>query len=469
MMNISTSLTSLSNIRSGARLLATAGFVLWGAATPVHAQSEDLTRIWNDPIFRKQFVAGYGVNAEIEPRVTPEEVKILEKLRPFMAESPAKAEESLRGQIKPDSSAMLDYTLGSLQFEQEKLKESMETFQRAVGKFPSFRRAWRNLGFIHFRNGDNDNAIKAFTRMIELGGGDASAYGMLGYAHAAKQDYQPAEAAFRNALLLQPEYAEWRLGLTNTVFKQNKFDDAAALLDVLIARFPDKAQFWLLQAHTFLGKKLPLRAAENFEVVDRLGKSTPDTLNTLGGIYLVEGLLDLAVHAYRRAIDLDPLQPATRAVAAAEYLAARGGAKQALQLTEHIRSTFGESIPAAERTKLLKLQARLAMAEGTGDEEAAAALAELIRLDPLDGDALLLLGQYQQRKGEPDQAIFYFERAAGIEAFEARAKIYQAQVLVGLNRYPEALVLLRRAQEIKPREDIARYIEQVERISRQRR
>lgn len=444
-------------------------WILCATPTVALAQSEDLNRIWNDPTFQKQFVAGYGVNAEIEPRVTPDEVKVLEKLRPLMSENQAKAEENLRQAIKPDSSAMLDYTLGSLQFQRDELVEALASFQRAVGKFPSFRRAWRNVGFIHFRNGNNDDAIKAFTRMIELGGGDASAYGMLGYAHAAKQDYQPAEAAFRNALLLQPDYSEWRLGLTNTVFKQGKFDDAAALLDALIARYPDKAQFWLLQAHTFLGKKQPLRAAENFEVVDRLGKSTTDTLNTLGDIYLTESLPDLALNAYVRAIDLDQGQPSARSVRAAEVLAARGGPKQALQLTEHIRSAFGEAIPEAERTKLLKLQARLSMANGTGDEDAVAALLEIVRIDPLDGDALLLLGQHHARKGEPDQAIFFYERAASIEAFEGKAKVYHAQTLVGLSRYAEALVLLRRAQEIKPREDIARYIEQVERISRQRR
>ena len=50
--------------------------------------------------------------------------------------------------------------------------------------------------------------------MIELGGGDGYAYGLLAYAYAAKEDYQPAEAAYRSAMLLQPDNAEWRLGLT---------------------------------------------------------------------------------------------------------------------------------------------------------------------------------------------------------------------------------------------------------------
>ena len=34
---------------------------------------------------------------------------------------------------------------------------------------------------------------------VELGGGDAYAYGLLAYAYSAREDFQPAEAAFRNA------------------------------------------------------------------------------------------------------------------------------------------------------------------------------------------------------------------------------------------------------------------------------
>ena len=53
----------------------------------------DVDAIWNDPVFKKQFVGGYGINAEIEPRVTPDEVEILEKVRPLMADDLPKAED----------------------------------------------------------------------------------------------------------------------------------------------------------------------------------------------------------------------------------------------------------------------------------------------------------------------------------------------------------------------------------------
>ncbi len=436
------------------------------AATTRATDGLDIKAIWNDPTFQKQFIGSYGINAELEPRVTPEEIAILEKIRPLMADDLPKAELSLRKQMKPECSAILDFTLGSIQFQQDKMIDALVSYRKAVAKFPSFRRAWRNIGLIQVRNATYDEAINSFTRMIELGGGDAYSYGLLGFSYASMQDYQAAEAAFRNALLLQPENTEWRLGLTRCVFRQQKYEDAAALLDGLIERYPDKADFWLLQANAYLELRQPLRAAVNLEALGSLGKATVDSLHTLGDIYVTEDLVELAASAYRRAIDIDPGQPIARPLRSAEVLAARGALAQARQIATHIGEACAAQMQDADRRKLLKLEARLSMADGTGSDETATVLEEIIQLDPLDGEALMLLGQHYARQNQPDRAIFYYERAASVEAFEVNARIRHAQVLVGLGRYADAVGLLRRAQELKPRDDVARYLEQVERLAR---
>jgi tetratricopeptide (TPR) repeat protein len=305
--------------------------------------------------------------------------------------------------------------------------------------------------------------------MIELGGADAYSYGLLGFCHSSKQDYQPAEAAYRNALLLQPENVEWRLGLTRSVFKQGKYEDAASLLDVLIATFPEKADFWMLQAHTYLGLKQPSKAAVNLEALDSIGKSSVDSLYTLGDIYLSESLPDMAFGAFARAIDKDPSQPPARAIRSTEMLAARGGSQQAKALLGKVRGQWDSSMSDTDKRKCLKLQARFAMSAGSGDEETAKVLEEVIELDPLDGEALMLLAQHHSKGGRPDQAILYYERAARIDAFAAPAKVKIAQVYVSQGRFNDALPLLRDAQSIRPREDVARYLEQVERASKSKR
>ena len=424
--------------------------------------------IWNDPDFKKQFVAYYGVNSEVEPRISPEEVIILEKIQPLMAEDLPKAEATLKKHVNKECSAIFDFTLGGIYFQQDKMADALACYLTAVQKFPGFRRAWRNLGLIYVRDGRYDDAISAFTRMIKLGGSDPYSYGLLGFAYAAKQDYQAAEAAYRNALLLQPENTEWRLGITRCVFKQQKYEDAITLLEGLIERYPDKADFWLLQAQSYLGLKQPLKAAANIEAVYHLGKATLDNLYALGDIYVNESLMDLAQGAYIRAIDMDANQPHARPLQSAELLGACGAFVQARQVAAHVRKVWEGRMAQGDRRELLKLEARLSMAEGGGSPETATVLEEVVKLDPLDGEALLLLGQHYAKQRQPDRAMFYYERAASIESFEASASIRHAQVLVGLRRYADAIPLLRRAQEIKPNDDVARYLEQVESIAQAR-
>ena len=466
---------TLSNGRRARRsftILGTcvAGLILAAGAAAQESARGTIESIWNDPTFQRQFVAAYGVNAEIEPRVTLDEFGILEKVRPLMAANDlAKAEAALKKAMKPDCSAILDFTLAGIHFQQENFDSALESYDKAIKKFPSFRRAWRNLGLIQVRQGKYDPAIAAFVRMLELGGGDAYSYGLLGFAYSSKQDYQPAEAAYRNALLLQPENTEWRLGLTRCVFRQGKFEDCASLLEVLIARYPDKAEFWLLQAHAYLGLKQPLKAAVNLEAIDRLGLASVDSAHTLADIYVGENLLDLAARAYLRAIDVDVNQPISRPMRAAEILASRGTPQLAREVLGRINSSWAGRIEPIERQKLLKLDARLAMADGSENEETASVLEEIVKVDPLDGEALMLLAKHYSRTSQPDRAIFYYERAASLDAYAPQALISQAQVLVGMGRYSDALAPLRRTQELKPREDIARYLEQVERLSKSQR
>lgn len=435
---------------------------------PALAQEDvDPAKIWADPEFKKMFLGTYGIHPDIEPRVGPEERTVLEEVYPLLSTDQNAAVARLQAELaKPETTALFDFILGNVAFQKDQVAEAAAHYQKAVAKFPNFRRGWKNLGLTRAREQDYDGAIKSFTRMIELGGGDAISYGLLGFAYASKNDFLAAEAAYRNALLLDPQNTEWRLGLARSVVRQEKYEEAAALLKVLIERFPERSEFWLLQANAYLGMKQPLRAAENFEVVARMDKATPETMYVLGDIYTNEGLYDPAVAAYLRGIELKPDQSPARVMRAVEALAGRGAQTQARQVAQRVEEAMGSGLSAEDRRKLLKLEARIAAAEGEGNE-AAKVLEEVVILDPLDGEALVALGQHYSRAGDAPRAMVYFERAANIPQFEAGAKVRMAQILVGQEKYSEALALLKRAQEIKPQAEVARYLEQVERMARQ--
>jgi len=239
------------------------------------------------------------------------------------------------------------------------------------------------------------------------------------------------------------------------------------MCEQLIEEYPDRADLWLLQANAYLGLNQPLKAAENYEFVNQLGQSTADSLNKLGDIYINAELYEMAADTYIRAMEIDQEDNTERAIRSAKILAARGELEETRKLIEYIERIFGDTLQTNQRKDLLKLHARIAVANGTADEELKV-LMEIVDLDPLDGEALLLLGQHSERVNDTEKAIFYYERAEKIPEFEADALLRHAQLLVRNGKYTEALPLLKRAQQIKPRENVQNYLEQIERLEKTR-
>lgn len=419
--------------------------------------------LWNDPDFQREFVESYKAVSDIEPRLTSVEIGHVQKVLDLQAADEQDEALALLEKHRGEAaSAVFDYIVGNIWFERVEYDRAAEAYEVAVDKEPRYRRAWKNLGLIRVRQGDYDRGLEALTHVIELGGVDAVTYGLLGFAYLNVENAVSAESAYRMANLLEPSSLDWQLGLARSLFKQERFADAASLCETLIARHPEQSDLWLLQANAYIGLERLLDAAEDFEFVDKLGRSSVASLNTLGDIYVHAELFEMAVDAYVRALALEGSHDVRRPLQAAQVLAVRGATDETARLLDAIESAEGDALDVGERKDVLKLRSRLAVARGAGDEEVAV-LQEILDLDPLDGDALLLLGDHAKTLGDAEQAGFYYERAAALPDFEADANVRHAQLLVGQGKYAEALPMLRRAQTLQPRQSVQDYLDQVER------
>ena len=123
------------------------------------------------------------------------------------------------------------------------------------------------------------------------------------------------------------------------------------------------------------------------------------------------------------------------------------------------------SLSPDQRRKLLRLEARQAYL--SGDRKAALmAYERLLEEYPLDGDALIALGDIHREAGALEEAMMAYERAARISGKEAQAFVRQAQVEVERERYARAVERLEAAHAMDPRPNVARYLEQVRRLVR---
>ena len=364
-------------------------------------------------------------------------------------------------------SAVFAYIAGNIHFQRGDLEEAAQWYEKAIQKFPSFLRAYKNLGMIDVRLGRHEQALKSLTKAVELGENTGLTYGLLGYAYTAIGNHLAAESGFRRAILLQPNSSDWKLGLTRTLFEQQKFAETVTLCSQLIAENPDNATFWRLQASAYLGFNMPLKAAQNYEYLHMLGKADGESLNKLGDIYVKENMMDMAVDAYISALESNSDQPPDLPIRNTKLLAMSGATDPAKKLLTKIRDVYSDQLTDKQTIELLRLQARIAVNEGADDEQAKL-LKEIVEIDPTDGEALISLGQYYARNEEPETAIFYYERAEGIDGTKAKARIRHAQLLVQQSHYQQAIPLLKSALRIEHRDEVADYLKQVEAAAKSR-
>ena len=427
--------------------------------------TNELASVWNDPDFTKRLIGSYGFASDVEPRMKPEEQAIYrDKIVPLLREDQKKAAAELTSLDKPDASAVFDFTLGNIAFQSEDLTNAVKHFEAAIAKFPDYRRAHKNLGFALVRDGKYAAAVKPLTRTIALGGGDGKVFGLLGFSYMSIGKNVSAEGAYRQALVFEPENVDFKLGLVKSSIATANYDYALALLDELIREYPERDNLWSLQANIYIQREQPAKAALSLEMLRRAGKANPQTLYLLGDLYMAQESRDLALGAYLEAVEKDNGANPAKALRAAQILVGRSAWTEANQMFAKIHQA-STALAGADELKLLKLESKAAIANGAG-EKAIITLEQIVQKDPLDGEALLLAGDFYSKNGQKEKAEFRYQTAASISGFEAEAFVKHAQLLVQSQKYAQAAELLKKAQKVKPRDNVQRYLEKVEQLAR---
>ena len=412
---------------------------------------------------RRDVVGALIPETEIEPPASDEEREQLARLGQLIRDNKLEEAAGLAaGLTKVTASAQLDFTEGFIHYQLEDGARAKAALREAVGKHPKFLRAWKLLGSLYYQDSELQQAIEAFSQVVRYGGNSGEVFGLLGACQAKLENFVPAETAFREAVMLDPNNKVWKSALAETLLRQGNFPAAASMLEPLLAATPGQAELWRMQGMAYARMGETMKAVENFEMVDSLGQASGQLLNNLGSLYAQAELYDSAADAYVRALAKTKGAPVA-AIAAAKFLSQTPSKDAALRLVDAIGELPAESFKADDQAELLRIQARL-----SDGDEMLSVLKKVVELDPSDGHAMLQLGSHARRANQLDQAKMWFERAREIEKHEADARVSLAQVLVKEQKYPEAVRELEAAQKIKDREVVADYLKKVKRAMTRR-
>jgi len=444
-------------------------FVVMSAALTASAQFKPWSgsSIVQDPEWQKSFLGSYGFLSGVEPDIKPSELSILKDVIDLMKVNPRAALAMLEQRMGDDNSAALDFIVANLRFQQGDLANATTSYEKALQKFPDFRRAHKNLGLLMVQVNEYKGAVEHLTRAIELGDRDGRTYGLLGYGYINLDNPLSAEQAYRTAVLQQPDSKDWQLGLARSLLSLEKYEEAAALFSTILEQHPEDASVWKLQANAFIGLDQPLAAAVNLEALRMLGKADLSSLVLLGDIYMNEGIRDLAKDAYLAAIAKDTEGTQFEAAYRAADLLFRAAAyDQSAEILASIDRRYGKKLPEDANLELMTLRARIARAQGR-EAEAVSILEDIVQRDGTRGDALLELARYNRDQGNDQKALLLLERAQNIPAYVYDALIERAQFLVAGKDYEQAASLLRQALRIKSESRVERFLARVEGAVRQ--
>ena len=398
-----------------------------------------------------------------EPQVSAEEAELLRQAEALAETDPAQAVARLQEAAGPDAGAALWFALGALHHRRNRPEDAIDAFRRALAAMPEFRRARRNLAKLLLETENHEDAAHQLVHLLDSGaGGRIELWKLLGYARLSLEQPAAAESAYRSALALDPDDDEVRQGILRALLDQDRLAEARTLALRELEKDPARMDLWKLAANADLSQDRPLRALVRLECARRLGLGDPASLATLGDLFLDRNLPEQALEVYREAALLDH-PPTDRLLKAAEAMITLNHLEQAGSLLEQLGASAGER-SRAETTRVKRLRARLAAAEGRL-EEAIALREQLLDNDPANPELLMRTGRLYQQKGDLETALVLFERAARVSRdVRPDAWVRQAQIAVERGRYQRAVDLLEQAQALEPRDYVAHYLQQVRRL-----
>jgi tetratricopeptide (TPR) repeat protein len=202
----------------------------------------------------------------------------------------------------------VNYRLGFhlLNLKPPRMEEAVRFFGAALAVRPHNPGVYLTLGYTLEQKGDLDGALAAYRNAIMFKPDFAQAFNNLGHALLKKGNSDGAIAAFRGAIRLQPDFPLALNNLGRALMAKGRPEAAIAAFRRAIRLKPSFGEanknYGIALAH--IGKLDD--AIGEFRRAIRLQPADAEAHFNLGMALEKQGKLDGAIAAYRRAMDIDP-------------------------------------------------------------------------------------------------------------------------------------------------------------------
>jgi len=396
---------------------------------------------------------------EREPEMTAEEYALYEKMLSMLGTNPAFALRLLEAMVdeKEKPSPAFEFILGNAYYAAGDTAKTESSYRSAVERYPTFLRAWNNLGVLYYTTNRFDEAVKAFSKAVSLGDREPATYGLLGYSLEKEGNAIAAEVAYMQALSGDPGNPDWQEGLLRLCVQGQQLVRAEAIARTLIKSKPTEARFWFILANVLLTGHRKLEAIAMLELAAGAGVAGSEELILLGDLYAEQGLNREALAIYTKLLKPEPAAGEQKLLRLAQTLAAAGRPAEAITALQALPATLS---PAGRVTRLL-VQAQIARAAERWDD-ARRDLEAVLAVEPLNGPALLALGSVHAAQGDDARASFLFDSATRVPDTAYRASLELANLELRQRHYARSVDHLKKALSLERSDAVADYLARVQ-------
>jgi len=395
---------------------------------------------------------------EREPEMTEEEYALYQKVVTMLSSNPEfalKLLEAMMSDKEPPSPAF-EFILGNAYYAAGQIEKSETNYLSSVRRYPTFLRAWVNLGILYYSSGRYGDAIPCFSKAVVLGDRDSTTFGLLGYCLQKQGDLVSAEMAYMQALSGDPSNVDWKEGLLAICIEGKQLTRAESLVKNLIKAQPTDTRYWLTYANILLSEGRKVEATVLLETAAGTGVANVEELSLLGDLYGEQKMVPEAAEIYRRVLASSPEMGEKKILHYAEVLISGGRLDDA----ERVLGTMKPEDASRGGVELLRTRADLLAAEKKWPEERRV-LDQLLTIAPLDGQALVSLGRAYAAEDDVARATLAFEGAYRIQSSAYVASLELANIEVKNRHYAKCVEYLQKALSIEKSDAVEDYLTRI--------
>jgi tetratricopeptide (TPR) repeat protein len=396
---------------------------------------------------------------EREPEMTEEEYALYQKVVTILAANPdfaVKLLEAMYASDKEPPSPAFGFILGNAYYAANQIDRAEANYRAAVTRYPTFLRAWVNLGVLYYSAARYSEAVPCFSKAVELGDRDSSTFGLLGYSLQKEGDLVSAEMAYMQALSGDPSSVDWKEGLLGICIEGKQFARAESIVKNLIKERPQDTRYWLTYANVLLAEGRKLEATVLLETASGAGMANVEELTLLGDLYAEQNMVPEAAAIYRKVLVPSPEIGERKLLHYAQVLISIDQLQEAQGVLDMFKSE-GEDASGIE---LRQTRADLLAAQKKWPEERHE-LEGLLKLAPLNGKALISLGRSYAAEEDTPRATLAFEAAYGIKGSTYIASLELANIELRNRHYAKSVEYLQKALSIEKTDEVQDFLVRV--------